>query len=62
VDGFPSTIHPLFGEPTAYRKGVDTLGRTTPRDEHISGAMPHRVELHSGEPIDSVILRLDSVI
>lgn len=37
VNGFPSTILvSLLGELTAYRKGTDTSGRTTPKDERIS--------------------------
>ena len=40
------------------QKGVDTSERTTPEDKRISCAIPHRVELRSGESIDGVILRL----
>ena len=43
------------------QKGIDTSGETTAEDKRISCAVPHRVELRSGEPIDSVILRLSSV-
>ena len=62
VDGFPSTILPLLGEPAAYRKGVDASGRTTPKAKRISCAVPHRVEPPSGKLIDGVIPRLDLVI
>lgn len=43
VNGFPSTILVLLlGELTAYRKGTDTSGRTTPKDERISCGIESR--------------------
>ena len=59
MDGF--TVLLLLGAHSV-QKGVDTSGKATPKDKRISCAVPHRVELRSGEPIDSVILRLSSVI
>ena len=61
VGSFPSTIL-LLSKPTAYRKGINTSGRTTPKDEHISCTVQNRVKLSSGELIDGMILQLDSVI
>ena len=61
MDGFPSTIL-LLSQPTAYRKGVDTSVITTGKDKCVRSAVPHRIELPSGELLDDGILRLGSVI
>ena len=54
MDGFKILLLLLGAH--SVQKGVETSGRG------INCAVPHRVELRSGEPIDGVILRLSSVI